>query len=509
LRFVDTSIDTSSRSLPRPTARLAVGTVPLASVVLAAFILWLPLQTPVALVVFQYGHSIPLARMLLLVKDVVAAVMILALLARYWRRIEFYWFDWAAVVYLAMMVVYSVVPWALGSDITFLSVVTTARDYVVPAELYALGRLAIASGIDARRMVRWFMAVAALAAVYTVAMDLLPAKFWATTMNIVEFVKQVQGIPVGTLYDVSITATFGSTFQVFTRAIGPFTHPVGTGTYFLLPLSLSVAWCFEALNTGRTRQTIGLVALSLLFAAAVITPISRGSWLGAGFAVLVLALIYRRPAFSIAAVALTGAVLLSTVPYKYAITSAVDQTDSSTQDHAAAIGKATTAVSTSPVGSGVGQADQFGQVFAGGEGVGENMYLALWVSVGPIGLLAFLVFMAGLLWRLAAVRLRAPPPSWITLGSGAGLLGLAASAMTSSTPMRFTTAGTIWLVFGMAVAYAATTSGSRRDAAASGGDASGSGRFGLGRLGLRLPLRRSAASADPGEETSAQTAPGA
>lgn len=88
---------------------------------------------------------------------------------------------------------------------------------------------------------------------------------------------------------------------------------------------------------------------------------------------------------------------------------------------------------------GVGQADQLRQVFSDSEGgVGENMYLEPLVSVGPPGLLAFLVWLARLLWRMATVRRRAPPV-WMVVGTWAALLGCAAVAMLVAPLMRFTT----------------------------------------------------------------------
>ena len=349
--------------------------------------------------------------------------------------------------------IYSVVPSFLGSHITVMSVLATVREYVAPVELYILGRLVFLGGVDPYRLVKWFLAISAVAAVYTIVLDVLPVTFWTTTMNMIEFVKQVQGISsVKSLWDISLVAQYGAAqTEIFTRAVGPFTHPVGTGHYFMLPLVLSIAWCFESLNKGRQRQAIGLLLLSLLFAAAVITPISRGSWIGAVVAILVMAVIYRRPAFSIAALALTGSLLMAISPYNYSLVSAWTGTDSSTQAHSSAISKGTTAVSQNPLGSGVGQADQFGQIFSGGEGIGENTYIALWVSVGPVGLVAFLIFMAGLILYLAATRLRAPPPPWIAVGSGAALLGYAAASMTSSALMRFTTSASVWLILGLVV----------------------------------------------------------
>jgi hypothetical protein len=440
----------------RPAPRFAVGRLTLITAALAVFILWMPLQTPVSLIAYQYGHSLFLARALLLVKDFAAAALILLLFAGYWRRIRLYWFDWAAIVYVACLVVYSIVPWLLGSDLSLLSVIASAREYVLPAELYGLGRLAVAAGVDVRFLVSWFLGVAAAAAAFTVfEYVVLPSTFWSSTMNMVDFVRIVQGVPgANSLGSISVLANYGTTrATVFTRAIGPFTQPVGAAHYFVLPLILSIAWCFESINTGRYRRALRLVALTLLFAAAEITPISRGGWIAAGIALVLCALAYRRLAFSVAAVALTGAFLVFLRPSAYSITAALTATDSSTQQHAVAIDKGLRVVVENPLGLGVGQADQFGQAYSDAAGVGENTYLALFVTAGPLGLATFLVFVAGLLWRIAPSARRAPPPSWMLVGTVAAMIGYLAAAMTTSALMRFTTSATVWLIVGLGVAY--------------------------------------------------------
>jgi hypothetical protein len=58
------------------------------------------------------------------------------------------------------------------------------------------------------------------------------------------------------------------------------------------------------------------------------------------------------------------------------------------------------------------------------------------------------------------VRVRPRTPAWIPVGLGAVLLAESAAAMTASTLMRFTTAASIWLLVGLAIA--APTSGFRR-----------------------------------------------
>jgi hypothetical protein len=466
----------SVASFEQPTARK----LGFATVALALLIAWLPLQTPISLIVFQYGHAESVARAMLLAKDAFTALLIAYFFIRYWRRLRFYWFDWAAIGYVALIGVYSIVPSLLGSHISTIAVAASLREMAVPVELYALGRLALAAGADVRWLVRWFLAVAAVAAAFTVFEYLfLPVTFWSTTMDLVTFVRVVQGVSSAhTIWDLSILAQLGAGGDIgFARAVGPFTHPVGTGHYFVLPLVLSVASFYQSLNENRRREAVAMVFLAVLFAGAVITPISRGSWLAVGLAVVLCSLIYRRPAIIVIGLVLTVAVLLAVPPLRNSITSVFNGTDSSSSSHASALDKGITTVVQNPLGLGVGQSDQFGQVLSSGDsagaGVGENMYITLLVSVGPLGFLAFLAWMVGLLWRLAAIRHRAPPPSWIAIGSGAALLGYMVSAMLSSPLMRFTTSASVWLVIGLATGIMLDAPGWRRQRDDPAGDGIG------------------------------------
>ena len=431
-----------------------------ATIGLALLILWLPLQTPLAIVVFQYGHHEKWAQALLLVKDVYAALLIAYLLVRYWRRLTFYWFDWAAIAYAGLIVVYSIVPWLLGSHIGVTSVVASARELAVPIELYALGRLAVAGGADIRWLVAWALAVAAAAAAFTVCVwAFTPRLFWSTTLDLVTFVRVVQGIPnVQTLWDISILARLGGGLDYangFVRAVGPFTQPVGTGHYFVLPVVMTVAFFYQAINQRRLWAAGAMAAAGLLFVAAVIVPISRGAWIAVALAVVLCSLVCRRRAIIFVGLALAAAALVMVPAVRFSVVATVTGTDSSASDHASALGKGISTVIDNPIGLGVGQSDQFGQVLGSGDtagaGVGENMYITLLVSVGPLGLLAFLVWSAGLIKYLIAVRHRAPPPSWIVIGSGAALVGYLVTALLAPPLMRFTTSATVWLVVGLAM----------------------------------------------------------
>ena len=95
-----------------------------------------------------------------------------------------------------------------------------------------------------------------------------------------------------------------------------------------------------------------------------------------------------------------------------------------------------------PFGLGLGQADHFGKALSneGGvgpsAGVGENLYLALLVSVGPVGFPLSAVWCAGLLRSL--LRVRDDALGWLGLAVGCTAVGYLSSAMTASALMRFT-----------------------------------------------------------------------
>ncbi len=430
----------------------------LATLGVAILIAWLPLQTPIAILVYQYGHAQRLAWWMLLAKDAFAAGLIVLLFLATWRRIRLAWFDWAALLYVGLIGVYSVVPWLLGSHISGISVFASIRELGVPVELYALGRLAVLAGADVSSLIRWFFAVAIAAAVFTVGIFVLfPASFWASTLDLVSFVRDVQGIPdAHTIWDISLVAHFGGgASTIYSRAVGPFSQPVGTAHYFVLPTVLAVAVGFWAwARRDKKAFAIALVG-GLILALAVLTPISRGSWIAVGVAFAICALAYRRPWIVVAMFVLGGAVLLAVPASRNSITAFVRGTDASTADHAQALDTGLNTVIDNPLGLGVGQSGQFGQALASGDaagaGVGENMYIELLVSVGPLGFLAFLAWMLGLFRAMAPSLRRGPPADWIVIGTAAAFVGYVVSAMFASPLMRFTTSATVWLVVGLCV----------------------------------------------------------
>lgn len=426
---------------------------------LAALLVWLPLQTPLAVFAYQYlGFSAGAARGVLLLKDVVAAALLVYLAVRYVRAVRWRWLDYLAIGYTVILLVYAVVPLATGTGASLGATVASVRQFILPLELYALGRLAVLSGVNVRALLIAFLGISAAAALFTlITYFLLPIEFWASTLDLVTFIREVQGIPTAEdLVTTSLVGYYGLADPV-ARAVGPFTHPVGTGVYFVLPLLLSVAATFSAVTRRQTPQALAWTALALLFAGALIVPISRGSWIAAGIGLLVCAVWLRQIRIGLAALIATGIFLLVVPPFSYSIESALSLRDYSAIGHQEAVERGVETVVQNPFGLGAGHGDTgFNRAFGGDNraptaDVGENMYLAILVTVGPLGFIAFVGWMLGLVVHL----LRKPPAPtghWAYVAGGSALAGLAVASLTSSPLMRFTTAASAWVIIGLLIA---------------------------------------------------------
>jgi O-antigen ligase len=426
-------------------------------------LVWLPLQTPVAIAVFQYGHSETLARATLILKDVAVALLVLYALAATWRSIKLRWFDKAAIGYLFLIAIYSILPWLLGSHMSFNSVAAAAREFSMPVECYALGRLAYLAGADLKFIFKAFVATSAVVAAIAVAeYFLLPITFWSTTLDLVSFERVVQQINgAHSLRSISLLGDYGAGHRIYPRAIGTFTHPVGTGEYFILPLGLAVAAWFSGLAGGRRLITAGLVGLTLLFGMAEIVTISRGHWIAAAVVIAVAGLVFHRVRLAVVCLVIAGAFVMIVPPFSYSITSALNRTDSSMLGHIEAIGRDVQTSIQHVFGVGLGSAERIVLTSSGNSGasnpagadtsasLGENLYLSTLLSTGPLGAAAFIAWCLA----LAALLLRAArnsPHKWLVGGVAAALVGSLTSAMSSAALIRFTTAGSGWLILGLA-----------------------------------------------------------
>jgi hypothetical protein len=370
------------------------------------------------------------------------------------------WFDWLALGYVLTVALYALIPLMLGTKIPLASVAASAREFLVPVELYALGRLGVIAGASLSKTVSAFLVVALIAALMTVGLYLvIPVDFWSSTLDLVSFERDVQGLANAvSLWDIALLGQYGvGTTASFARAIGPFTHPVGTATYFVVPLVLSTGGAV-ALLTSRRKLALALAIVAIACAFAVITPISRAAWVAAGAGVFITGALYRRLIPTVLALAAAIAFVVVIPPFSYSVTSALSGADSSVVGHQEAIEHGIDSAVDNPLGLGLGQGDHLGSAIAisltgdpnASEGVGENLYLAMFVSVGPIGLVLFGGWLLGV-GKSLLPTLRPPSTSWARIAMLALLIGFIIASTTASMLLRFTTAATFWLLLGMAV----------------------------------------------------------
>jgi hypothetical protein len=446
----------------RRRARLAAALTPGRVLgMLVAFAALLVVQTPLAIAAYQYLHlPVGLARASLLVKDAAAASLVVVLALAFADRTRIRWFDVLAVAYAVLVATYAVVPFMVGTDMPPAAAIASVREFVMPVELYALGRLATASGLDPHRLLVPVLVIGTVAAASAVLLYVLvPVEFWSSTLDLVTFEREVQGLPRAiSLWDIGLLGQYGvGDTGTISRAIGPFTHPVGAASYFVVPLVITASAALARARLGSRQSLLALAILTLTM--ALIGTISRGPWVAAVFGVVIVGVLIRRPLPALAGIAVAVAFVALVPPFSYSVRSALLGSDSSVQAHVEAVDKGIGTVIDNPMGIGLGNGDQMGDALAteGGAsgastsaGVGENLYLALYVSTGPLGLLTFLGWVVGAglsLWS----GWRPSREAWAEVGLGAVLVGLLATSITASHLMRFTTAASFWLLVGMFV----------------------------------------------------------
>lgn len=448
-------MSSSSARLTLASARARWVDVNLATWLLIALVLWLPLQTPLTIVLYQYVHlPVAVTRTIVLLKDVAVGIALVVLVIRHWRAYRWHWFDIAALLFALLLGAYALLP-LLGSDPPSLgATIAGVRQFALPLELYGLGRLSLLSGANAGHTIRAVVGVAVAAAVFTLGVYVLtPGSFWSSTLDLVAYVRDVQGLPyANSLWDISVVGTYGAGAEPILRATGPFTHPVGTAAYFVAPLALAYAAFSRSVGEGWRRWFVP-GALAALFGATILVTLSRGSWIAAAVVILICGIALRRLKIAGAVLVLIALLVWFVPPFSVSLHGALGGTDGSTILHGEAVEAGVTSIGDHPLGLGVARSDyQFGATL-GGDGESsllENTYLSLFVGVGPLGLVCALAWVAGttlVLWP----RRRSMRTHWLGLAMVAAMIGLGIASLTSATMLRFTTGATFWLVLGLLV----------------------------------------------------------
>ncbi len=336
-------------------------------------------------------------------------------------------FDWLAVAFAALAVVYALVPQsALGGEAGRKAVALALRHDVVPVGAYFLGRALVVGRAELRR-IGWtllgtgaFVAAVGLVDVYAVSIQ------WWRTNGVIDYFHRhlgydyhgtglrtegrngpVYGLPENFIYNV------GGDKPFLRRLVSTFLSPLASGYLFVVALGLGV----------RNRRAA--IVLAVVVAAGLLWTFSRSSLVAVAFALVVLALLRRRPqALAAAAVVVaiavgwahlfpmlapTGRFTQADLTYQAAQAkghatasfSATSENEPSLHSHWTSLKDGVRTAVHHPQGYGLGNVGQTASRTGTPLKAGESNYTELAVELGVLGSLLWIAWNLGV---LVAVR---------------------------------------------------------------------------------------------------------
>ena len=351
--------------------------------------------------------------------------------------------DWLAVAFLALLVVYAVVPQsALGG-----SAGPKARVYAFHHDALGLGGYLLGRSLQVGRFHLQRLAVAlvstgvVMAAVGLIDDYAVPISWWRRSAVPDFFNKQLGydyhgtgRLPENFVYNV------GGDKPFLRRLVSLFLTPLGTS--YVLVVALLVAAAFAWVWRRRLALLVGSV---VVMAAGLLWTFSRASVLALAAGLCVLALVRRR-AWLVAAAAVTvgvGVAFAHVFPsigptghwtrtdlaYQHeqaqlhptVSNSPTSANESSIHSHLVNLRDGLRTVSEHPQGYGLGNAGTIAVRLDVPIKAGESDYTELGVEAGLLGMVVFLAWNLALLWRVcrAAVRAEDPVVRAATAGVGA------------------------------------------------------------------------------------------
>jgi len=225
--------------------------------------------------------------------------------------------------------------------------------------------------------------------------------------------------------------------------------PNQLGTYLIIPLAIGLA---IMLHQRRWWLTVGLIAGLV----ALFHTYSRGAWIGAGVAAIIVVLglattYWRR--LSLGVLGGVVIILLALSPwlihtsfvqhYVFHGYSSFEQQKGSDFEHLASLTTGTNAVLAEPLGHGLGTAGP--AVFQTGSGrIIENYYLQLGYETGITGMLLFVTGIVLIGWRLWQLK----TSETMALGLAAALAGISVNALVLPAWTDSTGALVFWILAG-------------------------------------------------------------
>ena len=401
------------------------------------------------------------------------ALLVLALLAVWvpgWRTFRVRAVDVVALVYAAVVVVWSVLPQSwLGGEATHRGVVLGARHDLVPVGAYLLGRGLALSERELRTLGATILATAAgVAAFGLIDIYAIPLSWWRHSGAPGWFHDQLgfdyrglSHLPENFVYNTGNE-------RPLRRLVSTFLSPLASSYLLVVALLLAVAWLVR-----RRPPLLLWTPLAALLLAGLLWTHSRSSYVALVAGLVLFALVRRSSAPALLASA--AVVLVTSLLFVKAYTHIAPTTsftpselayqrnhahaaagggasagsgfsDASTSSHWRSLRSGVSTVVHHPQGFGVGNAGSTAARTGAKVEAGESTYTELGVDAGLVGALLFAV------WSVALVRVVLPCVAWVGAALAAVLL-LALQTDVLGVPWL---AYVVWALAGSVVSAAAT-----------------------------------------------------
>jgi hypothetical protein len=435
---------------------LAVGAVvvwrrPLAALYL--FIVGLALHNAVMAALYKAGVRGTTLTAITAWKEILLAVALLHVLLDAWhaRRLPFRWSpaDWLAVAFAALASIYVLIPQsALDGAAGHKAIALALRHDVVPVGAYFLGRSLVLRRDDLSRIGWTLLGVGAfVAALGIVDMYAVSINWWRTNGVIDYFHRHlgydyhgtgtrtesngaVYGLPENFIYNV------GNDKPFLRRLVSTFLSPLASGYLFVVALLIGL------------RNRALAIALSVAVAAGLLFTFSRSSLVALAAALVVLAVLRRRP-YELAAAAVVIAVAVGWVhlfpkigptghftkadlTYQHSQAkngpsgtfTAVSENEPSLHEHWTSLKDGVHTMVHHPQGYGLGNVGQTASRTGTPLKAGESNYTELGVELGVLGSLLWIAWNLGALWLIRSeVRIAAAFAAILALAIQTDVIG--------------------------------------------------------------------------------------
>jgi hypothetical protein len=355
-------------------------------------------------------------------KEALLAVCLCAVWWRGWRTFQPRSYDWLALAYAAVVVVWAVLPQSwLGGHATHHGVLLGLRHDLVPVAAYFLGRGLALSEPELRRVGATILGTAVAVAVFgLIDIYTIPLSWWRSSGARGWFTQQLgfsyfglSGLPENFIYNTGNE-------HPLRRLVSTFLSPLASSYVFVVALLLAAAWLIRR----RPPLLVWIPVASVLFAGLLWTH-SRSSYLALVLGLVVLALVRREswlPLTASAVVVLVASgVFGKAYPHIAPVTSFPAKElhqqeanahkpgagaatsglgDASTASHWRSLRAGVSTVIHHPQGFGVGNAGSTAARTGVEIKAGESTYTELGVDAGLIGALLFIAWSLVLLVRV-------------------------------------------------------------------------------------------------------------